>query len=95
MLAANSGFDAIDSILELTSAQNQKGDTYGLNLTSGTSECSVQRGILEPLNITRQAISGATEAAISVLRIDDILWAQMEAEIPAEVEERLQGLGAE
>ena len=95
VLAANSGFDAIDSILELTSAQNQKGDTYGLNLTSGTSECSVQRGILEPLNITRQAISGATEAAISVLRIDDILWAQMEAEIPAEVEERLQGLGAE
>jgi chaperonin GroEL (HSP60 family) len=50
---------------------------------------------LEPLKITRQAISGATEASISILRIDDVLWAQMDAQVPDEVQEQLQGLGAE
>jgi len=94
-LASNSGFDGIDSILKLTSAQNLEGDSYGLNLSSGEAECSIKRGVLEPLAITKQSISGATEAAISVLRIDDILWAQMEAQIPEEVEQRLQGFGAE
>jgi len=94
-LASNSGFDGVDSILKLTSAQNQEGDTYGLNLTTGEAECSVKRGVLEPLTITKQSISGATEAAISVLRIDDILWAQMEAEIPDDVQQQIQGFGAE
>jgi chaperonin GroEL (HSP60 family) len=47
------------------------------------------------LTITKQAISGATEAAISILRIDDVLWAQMDAQIPDDVQERIQGFGAE
>ena len=94
-LASNSGFDGIDSILKLTSAQNLQGDTFGLNLTTGEAECSVKRGVLEPLAITKQSISGATEAAISVLRIDDILWAQMEPEIPDDVQQQIQGFGAE
>ena len=42
----------------------------------------VDDGILEPLRITRQAISGATEAAVSILRIDDVLWAKADAAMP-------------
>ena len=41
-----------------------------------------ESGVMEPLRITRQAIAGATQAAISVLRIDDILWAKQDPEIP-------------
>ena len=42
----------------------------------------IENGILEPLRITRQAISGATEAAVSILRIDDVLWAKADATVP-------------
>ena len=45
----------------------------------------VEQGILEPYLIARQSIAGATEAAISILRIDDVLWAKQDptmAEVP-------------
>ena len=35
-------------------------------------------GILDPLFVTRHSISGSTEAAISVLRINDVLWAKQD-----------------
>ena len=94
-LAGNAGFDGIDSLLKLTAAQSIGGDNIGLDLLTGEPSDTVARGILEPLKITRQAISGATEAAISILRIDDVLWAQMDAQVPDEVQEQLQGFGAE
>jgi len=64
-------------------------------LETGVPSGTISRGLLEPLKITRQAISGATEASISILRIDDVLWAQMDAQVPDEVQEQLQGFGAE
>jgi len=42
----------------------------------------VFHGIVEPLRITRQVLAGATEAALSVLRIDDVLWAKQDPSIP-------------
>ena len=39
-------------------------------------------GILEPQGIIKQALVGATEVAISILRIDDVLWAKQEMAIP-------------
>ena len=94
-LAENAGYDGIDSLLKLTAAHNDDGDFIGLNLETGEPSDTISRGVLEPLKITRQAISGATEAAISILRIDDVLWAQMDAQVPDEVQEQLQGFGAE
>ena len=94
-LASNAGFDGIDSLLKLTAAHSELGDNIGLDLIDGTPKDTITRGILEPMTITRQAISGATEAAISILRIDDVLWAQMDAKIPDDVQERIQGFGAE
>ena len=94
-LAANAGYDGIDSLLKLTAAHNDSGDYMGLDLNDGEAKDTISRGILEPKSITQQAISGATEAAISILRIDDVLWAQMDAQVPDEVQEQLQGFGAE
>jgi len=94
-LAANAGYDGIDSLLKLTAAHNDSGDYMGLDLNDGEAKDTISRGILEPKSITQQAISGATEAAISILRIDDVLWAQMAAQVPDEVQEQLQGFGAE
>ena len=39
-------------------------------------------GINDPLFVARQALTGATEAAITVLRIDDVLWANVEPSTP-------------
>lgn len=94
-LAENAGFDGIDSLLKLTAAHSVEGDFMGLDLETGVPSDTISRGLLEPLKITRQAISGATEASISILRIDDVLWAQMDAQVPDEVQEQLQGFGAE
>ena len=93
-LAQNAGLDPIDSLLQLTAAQVEDGDNIGLDLFGDEPSDAISRGILEPLNITRQALSGATEAAISILRIDDVLWAQMDAEVPQEVQESLSEMGA-
>ena len=41
-----------------------------------------EASITEPLTVPRHAIAGATEAAISVLRIDDVLWAKQDAQEP-------------
>jgi len=91
-LAQNAGLDPINSLLELTAAQVENGDNVGLDLFQGGNSDVISRGVLEPLKITRQALSGATEAAISILRIDDVLWAEMDAEVPEEVEESLSGM---
>lgn len=88
-LAQNAGLDPIDSLLQLTAAQVENGDNIGLDLSGAAPSDVIARGILEPLKITRQALSGATEAAISILRIDDVLWAQIDAEVPDEVQESL------
>ncbi len=94
-LAANAGYDPIDSLLVLTADQSKNGDMVGLDLISGKPSSVIGRGIVEPASIAKQAISGATEAAISILRIDDVLWAQSGPEVPEEVQERLQGLGVQ
>tara|TARA_B100001996_G_scaffold306933_1_gene248214 strand:+ start:1374 stop:2966 length:1593 start_codon:yes stop_codon:yes gene_type:complete len=94
-LAQNAGLDPIDSLLKLTAAQVEGTDNIGLNLTTGYPSEVISRGVLEPLKITRQALSGATEAAISILRIDDVLWAQVDAQVPDDVQQGLAGMGAD
>jgi chaperonin GroEL (HSP60 family) len=49
---------------------------------SGDKTDMASAGIIDPLFVARQALTGATEAAISVLRIDDVLWARIEPGTP-------------
>ena len=51
-----------------------------------------EAGIREPLRITRQALKGATDSAVSVLRIDDLLWAKQGPQIPDGVMDQLEGM---
>ena len=39
-------------------------------------------GIFDPIFVAKHAIIGATESAISVLRIDDVLWAKQGPQTP-------------
>jgi chaperonin GroEL (HSP60 family) len=88
VLAENAGLDPIDTLLKLVAAQStgsEDSDQIGLNIFEQVPSNMIEKGILEPYGITYQSIAGATEAAISILRIDDVLWAKQDptmAEVP-------------
>jgi len=74
-LAENAGLDPIDCLTELK-AKQEKGDlAAGLDLFSGKAENMWDKGVIEPLKIKTQAIGSASEAAIMLLRIDDVIAA--------------------
>jgi len=72
-LAENAGLDPIDVLTELKS-RHDNGEIYaGINIFNNKIENSLEKGIIEPMKIKTQAISSATEVAIMILRIDDVL----------------------
>ncbi len=84
-LAENAGYDPIDIVLSLSAAQAKKEDSgpwIGLNGNSGEIMDMFDEEIFDPIFVAEHAISGATEAAISILRIDDVLWAKKGPETP-------------
>ena len=90
VLAENAGIDPISALLDVVAEQtNANSDNIGLNLTNGKPGNMIQFGVLEPQGIIKQAIIGATEVAISILRIDDVLWAKQEMEMPELPDEEL------
>jgi chaperonin GroEL (HSP60 family) len=80
-LAENAGLDAIDVLVDLRAKHEKKeGKNIGLNVFEGKPADMVKLGIVEPLRIKTQAIKSATEAAIMILRIDDIIAAAAKKE---------------
>jgi chaperonin GroEL (HSP60 family) len=84
-LAENAGLSPIDEVLELSASQasdSDNGSWIGLNAWTGEKARMDELGILDPLFVVSNSISGATEAAISVLRINDVLWAKQDPLTP-------------
>ena len=74
-LAENAGLDPIDILVELR-AMHEKGEKWaGVDLENGKAANMESKGILEPLMVKIQAIKSATEAAVMILRIDDVIAA--------------------
>jgi thermosome len=72
-LAENAGLDQIDSLVSLRS-QHEKGvKTAGLDMDTGKAIDMLKLGVVEPLRVKTQAIQSAAEAAIMILRIDDVI----------------------
>ncbi len=72
-LAENAGLDPIDILTELK-AKHDNGERFsGINILNNKIEDCLEQGIIEPAKIKKQAISSATEVAIMILRIDDVL----------------------
>jgi len=69
----------------VVSQQAQGGEQahlIGLDVLEKQPANMLDLGIVEPLRITQQVLAGATEAALSVLRIDDVLWAKQDPTEP-------------
>ncbi|MEM4161020.1 MAG: thermosome subunit beta, partial [Thermoplasmata archaeon] len=72
-LAENAGMDPIDVLIELRKAHKDKKIHYGVNVLLGKVGDMRKEKVLEPLRVGKQAIQSATEAAVMILRIDDVI----------------------
>jgi thermosome len=74
-LAENAGLDPIDILTELKSKHDSGNRNIGLNLLVNKIEDVFNSRIIEPYQIKSQAITSATEVAVMILRIDDVIAA--------------------
>jgi thermosome len=74
-LAENAGHDPIDSLVDLRSRHDDGETGAGLDAYTGDIIDMEEEGVVEPLRVKTQAIESATEAAVMILRIDDVIAA--------------------
>ena len=75
-LAENAGLDPINIVIEMRK-QHKEGKIHaGLNAYSGKVEDMKALNVIEPYRIGKQAINSATDAAVMILRIDDVIAAR-------------------
>jgi thermosome len=75
-LAENAGLDPIDVMVEIRSKHEGKGGArFGLDVNDGKIKNMANEGVIEPLRVKIQAIDSASEVAVMILRIDDVIAA--------------------
>ncbi len=75
-LAENAGLDPIDILIEMRKQHKGGCLAAGLNPFSGKVEDMAALKVVEPYRIGKQAINSATDAAVMILRIDDVIAAR-------------------
>jgi thermosome len=72
-LGENAGLDPVDLLLELRT-RHEKGEKWaGVDVLEGKIKDMRDLEVYEPLAVKKQTIRSATEAAIMILRIDDVI----------------------
>jgi thermosome len=72
-LTENAGLDPIDVLTELR-ARHEKGETWaGIEVNSGKVQDMTKAGVFEPLAVKKQMIKSGTEAALMILKVDDVI----------------------
>ncbi len=75
-LAENAGLDPIDVLVDLRARhEDDGGETMGIDVISGRVKDMYEEGVIEPLKVKIQAVDSAGEAAVMILRIDDVIAA--------------------
>jgi thermosome len=72
-LAENAGLDAINMLVDMRAAHAAGKLTFGVDADAKKPADMLKAGVVEPMRVKTQAISSATEAAVMILRIDDII----------------------
>lgn len=72
-LAENGGIDPIDILVEMRSQHEKGNKRAGVNVYTGKVVDMWDENVIEPLRVKTQAINSATEAAVMILRIDDVV----------------------
>jgi chaperonin GroEL (HSP60 family) len=72
-LAENAGLDPIDMNIMMRKEHKAGKVHAGLNPFTGKIEDMLKLNVIEPVRVGRQAINSATDAAVMILRIDDVI----------------------
>ena len=72
-LAENAGLDPIDTLIEMRKQHKEGNVTAGLNPFTGKIEDMYELNVVEPYRVGKQAINAATDTAVMILRIDDVI----------------------
>jgi thermosome len=72
-LSENAGLDPIDVLIEMRQAHKSGKKYAGIDVFTGKVVDMKKAKVLEPIRVGRQAISSATDAAVMILRIDDVI----------------------
>ena len=72
-LAENAGLDPVNTIIAVRKAHAEGNSTFGVNVFEGGVMDMREANVLEPVRVVEQAIQSATETAVMILRIDDVI----------------------
>jgi len=72
-LSENAGLDPIDILIEMRKSHKAGKKHAGVNVFTGQVEDMLANDVVEPFRVGKQAISSATDAAVMILRIDDVI----------------------
>jgi chaperonin GroEL (HSP60 family) len=72
-LAENAGLDPIDIMIKIRKAHKQGKKFTGVNVLKGDVDDMLKNSVIEPLRVSTQEVQSASEAAIMILRIDDVI----------------------
>ncbi len=72
-IAENAGLDPIDMIVAIRAAHEAGHRNFGLDVYEGRPVDMLRAGVVEPLRVKTQAVMSAAEAAVMILRIDDVI----------------------
>jgi thermosome len=72
-LAENAGLDPVTTLIELRKAHADGQSHAGINVYEGGVVDMKAANVVEPMRVVEQAIQSATETAIMILRIDDVI----------------------
>jgi len=76
ILAESAGLDPLDALLQLRSMHAKGLKNAGVNVLEGKiAEDMLKLGVFEPILVKKQVVKSATEAAVSILKIDDVIAA--------------------
>jgi len=76
VIAENAGADPIDALAELRALHSKEGGKYyGIDGLTGKPANLFEQGVLEPASVKLQVLTAATEAATTILRIDEVVAA--------------------
>ena len=72
-LAENAGLDPVNTIIDLRKAHSEGKSTFGVNVYEGGVADMDKAMVFEPSRVVKQAIQSASETAVMILRIDDVI----------------------
>lgn len=72
-LMESAGVDPVEVLAELEAAHETGRRWHGFDVLTASVHDAWETGIIEPLEIKTQALASATEVAVMVLRIDDVI----------------------